>query len=522
MKTSASTDRVLWIWTALLALYAGVFFAIPINLATADLGRHITNGALLMQGVTDVLYANYYSFTEPGHAFTNHHWGSGVLMHLVHAAAGFKGLSVMYILLSVGCLLVMVRASAVSVPARWAMLVTTLTVPLFAYRTEVRPEGFSYLLLAVFYLLLSRHRAGSIDLRRLLLWMLPLQLLWVNLHIFFFLGIGVAGVFLLDALAVKRDTAKVRELGILLCSMVAVSLINPHFHNGLLAPLTIFNEYGYMIVENQTIFFLQNRFGWQNASPQFIHLEIMSVVTAGAVLWSVVKGLWRDMLPELLLAVGFLVLSLMAVRGIPLFAMFSIPLFARVLSALAGELHFKTRETVGRLVPVAGIMLCAVFTPMTGTYASANRGYNGLGAFEGVEHSGRFLQRAGIPGRIFNNYDIGSYLVYFLKDSGQVFVDNRPEAYSVAFFDSIYRPMQEDDAVFRQMVGRYGINIICFYRHDATPWAQPFLIRRTQDPDWVPILVDDVSLILIRNLPSNRPWIERHALPREMFRSVPN
>jgi hypothetical protein len=518
MKSSAPTDRVLLIWVALLALYTGIFFAIPINLATADLGRHITNGALFLQGVTDVLYTNFYSFTEPNHPFTNHHWGSGVLMHLVHTAIGFKGLSLLYVLLSVAGLLTMVRATAISVPARWAMLVATLTVPLFAYRTEVRPEGFSYLLMAGYFLLLSKHRAGTIDFRRLLLWMLPLQLLWVNLHIFFFFGFGLVGAFLLDALLLRRDMPKVRQLGVLLAGTVAVSVINPHFYRGLLAPLTIFDEYGYMIVENQTVFFLQERFG----NPQFVHLEILAVFAFGATVWSIARGFWRQMLPELLLSIGFLALSFMAVRGIPMFAMFSIPLFARVLSSLTDDLHFKTRETLGRLVPVAGIALCGIFVAMPGTYASANKGYNALGVFDGVETSGRFLQKAGIPGRIFNNYDIGSYLVYYLADSASVFVDNRPEAYSVAFFDSIYKPMQEDDAVFREMTQRYDLNVICFYRHDETPWAQPFLIRRTQDPDWVPILVDDVSLILIRNLPSNLPWIERYALPREMFRSVPN
>jgi hypothetical protein len=518
MKSSAPTDRVLLIWVALLALYTGIFFAIPINLATADLGRHITNGALFLQGVTDVLYTNFYSFTEPNHPFTNHHWGSGVLMHLVHTAIGFKGLSLLYVLLSVAGLLTMVRATAISVPARWAMLVATLTVPLFAYRTEVRPEGFSYLLMAGYFLLLSKHRAGTIDLRRLLLWMLPLQLLWVNLHIFFFFGFGLVGAFLLDALLLRRDMPKVRQLGVLLAGTVAVSLINPHFYRGLLAPLTIFDEYGYMIVENQTVFFLQERFG----NPQFVHLEILAVFAFGATVWSIARGIWRQMLPELLLSIGFLALSFMAVRGIPMFAMFSIPLFARVLSSLTDDLHFKTRETLGRLVPVAGIALCGIFVAMPGTYASANKSYNALGVFDGVETSGRFLQKAGIPGRIFNNYDIGSYLVYYFGEGGRVFVDNRPEAYSVAFFDSIYKPMQEDDAVFRQMTERYDLNVICFYRHDETPWAQPFLIRRTQDPDWVPILVDDVSLILIRNLPANLPWIERYALPREMFRSVPN
>jgi hypothetical protein len=69
-----------------------------------------------------------------------------------------------------------------------------------------------------------------------------------------------------------------------------------------------------------------------------------------------------------------------------------------------------------------------------------------------------------------------------LKEKQKVFVDNRPEAYSVAFFDSIYKPMQENDAFFKQMVEKYDINTICFYRHDATPWAQPFLFAEHKTP----------------------------------------
>lgn len=513
----ALSKRILFVWAALLALYAGVFFAIPINLATADLGRHITNGAMLLNGMTDVLYTNFYSFTEPDHAFTNHHWGSGVVLHLMHKAVGFKGLSLLYILLTVGCLLTMVRATALKVPATWALLFATLAVPLFAYRVEVRPEGFSYLLLAVYYLLLSKYRGNALTFRELLLCMLPLQLIWVNLHIFFFLGIGITVVFLLDALLIHKDKAQTKQLSILLAALVGISLINPHFHKGLLAPLTIFNEYGYMVVENQTVFFLYDRF----KNTEFIHLWIFGILALGAIIWAVVKGKWADMTVEIVMAVGFLVLSMMAVRGIPLFAMFCIPFFSKMAEAIVEDLHFKTRAGISSVIPFVGIAICVIFTPMKGTYASANKGYNDLGVFAGIEQSGRFLQKAGIPGRIFNNYDIGSYLIYHLKDSSQVFVDNRPEAYSVAFFDSIYRPMQEDDAFFREMVVKYDINVICFYRHDATPWAQPFLIRRTQDPEWVPILVDDVSLILIRYLPSNKEWIEKYALPREMFRSVP-
>jgi hypothetical protein len=517
MKTDNSANRTLAIWAIALMLYTGLFFAIPINLATADLGRHIANGQLLMQGVTEVLFTNHYSYTEPAHPFTNHHWASGVVFHLVNTLAGFTGLSLLYVLLSVGCLLLMVKATSVRVPTSWAILVATVTVPLFAYRVEVRPEGFSYLLLAVYYLILVRYRDGRSSFHQLLIILLPLQILWVNLHIFFFLGLGTVAVFTMDALLIRRDNIQSRQLSMMLVSMVVVSLVNPHFHKGLLAPLTIFNNYGYMVVENQTVFFLQERF----KSPQFVNLEIFALIAVACTVWAAWRGHLKTMFVESLMVAGFAVLSFMAVRGIPLFAMFFIPFFATTLHHFSHEWRLKMREGVLRSLPIAGIALCLIFTLMKGTYPSANKGYNALGTFKGVEASGRFLQKADIPGQVFNNYDIGSYLIYFLHDHTRVFVDNRPEAYSVAFFDSIYKPMQENDQFFKAQVGRYGINIICFYRHDATPWAQPFLIRRTQDPEWVPIFVDDVSLILIRNIEENRPWIERYALPKEMFRSVP-
>lgn len=520
MKEQSPIGRLHLVWMLMLAIYGAWFFAIPINLSSADLGRHITNGALLMKGVTEVLFTNHYSFTEPGHPFTNHHWLSGVVMHLVHFVWDFKGLSVLYIILSVASLLVMARASAIRVNAGHGLLFAMLAVPLFGYRTEVRPEGFSYLMLAIYYLLMCRNREGMITTRQLAIWLLPLQLLWVNFHIFFFLGLAVVGIFWLDALIFQEKREKANGLLKLLLGLVAVSLMNPHLQVGLLAPFTIFDEYGYMVVENQTVFFLQNRFGW-TASGEFLHMELMGIIAVLTIGWAVVKGLWREMVPEIVLTLFFIALSLMAVRGIPMAALFGIPLLAKSASMLVGELHFSTRRQLEQGLPIVGIVLCMAFIGVKGTYVSANKGYNGLGLIKGIDQSGKFLRRERIPGNIFNNYDNGSYLIYFLHDREKVFVDNRPEAYSVHFFDSIYRPMQQDDDFFREMVEEYDLNVICFYRHDNTEWGQPFLIRRTQDPDWVPIFVDGVSLILVRNLPKNAEWIKRYGLSRAMFSAVP-
>ena len=87
MAKFITNNRVFGVLLVLLTIYAGFFFARPINFATADLGRHIVNGELILNGVTDVLYSNHYSFTERDYDFVNHHWGSGVLFYLVHSVS---------------------------------------------------------------------------------------------------------------------------------------------------------------------------------------------------------------------------------------------------------------------------------------------------------------------------------------------------------------------------------------------------------------------------------------------------
>lgn len=517
MPKFITNNRALGVLILLLTIYAGFFFARPINLATADIGRHIVNGELILSGITDVLYSNHYSFTEQNHEFVNHHWGSGILFYLIHTAAGFKGLSIVYILLTLVALFLMGSATSIRNTKVISALVLATVIPLVAYRVEVRPEGFSYAILAGYFYLLSLFRAERISFKQLIIPLLSLQVLWVNLHIFFFLGIVASGAFLLGSL-IDQNRSQTKNLLALLFGLIAASLINPHFHKGLLAPLTIFNEYGYMVAENQTILFMHERFG----NPELFHFEIFAILTLLLIALNFYLGIWKQNIAEILLALTFVGLSAVAVRGIPLFALFFVPLSASVIQHYINGLNYKMRESILTFLPLVGIVFLVILIPLKGTYASAQKGYESIGLIEGINGCGEFLRSNQIPGKIFNNYDFGSYLIFHLHNEEKVFVDNRPEAYSVTFFDSIYKPMQQNEAIWAEKSLEYGINSIVFYRHDNTPWAQPFLISKTQDPEWVPIYVDEVSLILISNVASNSQWINKFALPREMFSGVPN
>ncbi|MGB0369109.1 MAG: hypothetical protein ACPGD8_06870 [Flavobacteriales bacterium] len=516
MAKTANGNKAIGILAILLTIYIAFFFAKPINLSTADLGRHIVNGELVLNGSWDVLYSNHFSFTEQSHEFINHHWGTGIVFYLVHEIAGFKGLSALYVLLTILAFLFMGLAARVKNHVAVVSLSIIAIVPLVAYRVEVRPEGISYALLAGYYLLFAKFRAQQISIKKLAIPLLILQVLWVNMHIFFFLGIIVAGAFWLESVVQKKTESK--QLLMLVSGLILVSLVNPHLHKGLLAPLSIFTEYGYMVAENQTLFFMHDRF----ANPEFYHFELFGILTLFLIGYLFVKGFWKQHLPEILLGLTFLILATVAVRGIPLFAFFFIPLVSAVLNHWIEGFNYKAKDATLKYLPYLGIAFLVIFIPLKGTYASARKGYEKLGLIEGINGCGEFIRSNKIPGKIFNNYDLGGYLIYHLHDKEKVFVDNRPEAYSVAFFDSIYKPMQENEVIWKQKSEEYGINLIVFYRHDNTPWAQPFLIGKAQDPEWVPIYVDQVSLILIKNREENRQWIEEFALPRKMFNGVPN
>ena len=99
----------------------------------------------------------------------------------------------------------------------------------------------------------------------------------------------------------------------------------------------------------------------------------------------------------------------------------------------------------------------------------------------------------------------------------KVFVDNRPEAYSVKFFREVYIPMQEDEKVWEKVDDKYKFNVIYFYRHDITPWAQPFLIERVKDPKWIPVFVDDYTIIFVKNSIENKALIDKYEIPKEIF-----
>ncbi len=499
--------KIRFIIYPVLILYFSFFFSRKINLITADLGRHITNGRVFIeQG--QVVSTNFYSYTQPDFPVVTHHWLSGVIFYLVHHVSGFTGLSLFYMLISGLTVFFFFKVAEEKSNVFVALLATLLLIPLMANRKEIRPEGFSYLFMGIYYYLLTIYQKKKIELKFLVPIILVLQILWVNLHIFFVTGIMIIGAFtFVEAIkmwSLKRKSS-FKPLVTLLAISVLVSLTNPYFIQGLLEPLKILKEYGYMIIENQTVFFMQKRI----PSFEYFYFELLSVVFIFMLAHiTISKRRFTHAVP-LLLSLAFTILGLRAIRGIPIFGFFLVPVTAIYLFE-----YLKLEKTNFAKWAVAAI-IPLTFIP-NHQFSISDAG-SGLGLAPDINSSAEFFQQNHLKGPIFNNYDIGGYLIYHFYNQEPVFVDNRPEAYSVSFFEDTYIPMQENEDKWQEALQKYNFNTIYFYRRDATPWAQPFLIERLHDPEWIPVYVDNYVLILVRNNEQNQDIINNHKLPQEMF-----
>lgn len=500
-------------------LLYGYFLAHKIDLTTADLGRHIKNGEVLLVD-SSVLERNFYSYTHPDFPVINHHWGSGLLFYLFWKYAGFTGVQLFFIFLSLAAFLTFLKTARLYAPWGIVGLATLPGIFLLAERTEVRPEVFSYLFAGLFFLLLCKYRESSPGLTLgsakvspwSTLWLLPIiQILWVNAHIYFLLGPLLIGAFLLDAL-IQNRAAFARLLGVFAVTLGA-TLINPFGYRALTGAFTLFKNFGYRLAENQSVWFLE-RLGMRD--PNFLIFKILLGVLGLSFLITIYRN-WRGMrLAHVFIAVGISTLAFLATRNLTLFGFFFIPLLAANIKTVFGDhLPGHPLRTAATVFAAATLFLPVIFTvPRSFPYWRAF----GLGLEQGNSAAAEFLRRENIRGPYFNNYDIGGYLIFHLFPNERVFVDNRPEAYPVEFFQKTYIPMQEDDSVWKEKLAEYRFNAIVFSYHDATPWGQSFLAARVRDRDWAPIFVNNRVLILVRRTAENALLIARWELPPEIFR----
>lgn len=336
------------------------------------------------------------------------------------------------------------------------MLVAGLSGFILIGSVQLRPHWVSFYMAAAFYLVLERQRRLSTP---RLHWVLPvLMALWVNCHGAFAAGFTILGAFWLEALHERRwrYASELAAAGAVCALAVFLNPYGPGIVTGMMRTLgsvmaEVVTEWGPVNIGRQTIIML--------------HLLLaLTVLYAGAP---------RLRLADGLLALFWIVAGLASIRYYFFAAILAAPALAVCLrdrlehSPLRAWYLAKDRDFTrdcnspkGRRngSVILAVMLAALAVPTTRqvlwpaplAYAT-EKAPMALVEYLSEHHGGS---------RILNDYNMGGFLIYHVRDRIRPFIDGRagtayPEPLLKDYLDMVrYNPNAE------ALLDRYRINAV--------------------------------------------------------------
>lgn len=455
-----------------------------------DLGRHLKLGEIILQ-TKQIPKVNLFSYTNPDFPFINTHWLFEVFAYLTNKAVGLQFLLILKILiflLSVYLILKLIpkENSALLLPVGFIFL------HVLRERLELRPEIFSFFFTAGTYFILEKYLRGPTK----LIFLLPLiQLIWINTHIYFFVGLTLQAIFVIHLsfqyLRSRLEGKKLKLLIFIFITSILVGLINPNGLINLLYPLNVTKNYGYTIVENQTMSLLES-INFQN--PNFLFVKLSIAIAALSVFFTLLRKKFE--LRNILLTIFGIALALINVRSFPYLVFLSLPAILQNFGII------RYNVTAKILVIIFGILLILEsYFYLSGVYYRYKDDDNTvkLSLIESSKSAMDFALKNNLPGPIYNNFDIGSYIIYRGYPKYRVFTDGRPEAYPKEFFTNVYIPTQSDYPKFKNLEQHYGFKTIIFSITDQTPWGKAFLVSVVKDQSWKTVYIDNFIIVLVKD-----------------------
>ncbi|RYX99096.1 MAG: hypothetical protein EON84_01985 [Bradyrhizobiaceae bacterium] len=420
-----------------------------------------------------------YSFTMQGQPWISTQWLAQVAYALAYNSAGWAGpvvLAAASASLAIALLARFLHARLALTPT---LVILAATLALMAGHMLARPHLLAMPVMVAWV-------AGLVDAmdRRTVpsFWLLPLMVLWANLHGGFVLGLALIGPIALDAIWHATGHRQPRVLvGWVLFGLAALaaSCITPYGWEALLASRRILSLGAALAVIGE----------WRPADFGKAGPLEFSVLAAFAF------ALWRGItLPpmRILLVLGFVYMALGHVRNAEVLALLAPLVLACPLGAQLGRNVERDAASQPSRLLLAGIALIL----MVGTIAVAS-----LRSYTPSERAAPVaavdaLKKLHVS-RVFNDYDFGGYLIW---RGVPTFIDGRTELFGEQLMvdHNDASGLTKPDNLFR-LLKDYDIDAT-FMRTES---AATKLLDRIDG--WEKVYSDDLATIHVRKgAPSNK------------------
>lgn len=347
----------------------------------------------------------------------------------------------------------------------WAIAPIIATVLISKFLWGDRPQLFSFALFPFFLDTLLAVRLGA---HRRVWLLIPVMLVWANLHGGFVAGLALAAVFVIEAWLARSSQRRVLTLAAV--AMVITSLITPSGLAAFSFAASYAGSASAVVEERPT----------DITSPAGL---VFAALLLGALLLALVVDprafearsrfpiLWTG------LVVSFTVLGLAHQRLLPYAAMVLAPLVAALLPALADR-PMTTAPVIARraagalLVPLlaASIAVAAIGAPRSPDLSSYP--------------AGAVIPLRAHSGPVLNEYDWGGYLIFAVPEQ-PTFIDGRGAAlYPPRLIGEFETVVQLRDG-YRGVLDRHGIRLVLL-RPDRP------LVSALREDGW-PVLAEEAG-----------------------------
>ena len=470
--------------TALLVFVGAVAFQLKFSVIDLDIWWHLKVGDWIVRHAA-FPHNGILSRSAANRPWAAYSWGYEVLLSRFYTAFGILGIGIY------GTLLTLMVAFSVYWMARrlsgsfWmAAGLASLGCFGFLYLMMPRPVFFSIALFSVtLALILESRRSGEV---RGLYWLPLIFLLWANLHIQFIYGLGVVGLFVAcnvgQRVAARFGVAPayLRELTLpsgrvfaIFGACVLVTLIGPYSYH----------LYEVIVAYSQSQIIYSNIKELQPLSFR-TYENYVELLLAGTAFFAVAWQKKIDIFKALLLVMAC-VIAFRTMRDSWFLCV------AAVACIADAGVEQEQRESDGGFA-LAGvfagvtIMLLLLAPGMGFSARGLDRAISSMFPVDAVN----FVRQKQLPGPLYNNFDWGGFLTWYLPDY-PVVIDGRTDLYGEEL-DNLLLATQNGDSSYRENPYLNEAGLVLLRRRDGLVSALEL------DPRFRKVYEDQLATVFVR------------------------
>ncbi len=523
--TNKTTKTALYI--AFLFLFCSALYLYLLNaLWDYDFWWHIATGRYIVTeghlptidpfSYTSIMEVNKNIFPERESFFLTQYWLAQVIFYFIFNTFGAGGMvfTRSLLLLLIG-LIACWRMLRDGVEPYIAYILSFLFLMVSLGSIGERPVLFSMLFTAAVIFILDEFRQKK---NKVLLFLIPVMVLWANMHGAYVLGVIIISAYMLaeavNAGLRKSDLEENRRSFFFVITALAILItyLNP---NGWAAfPMSLHPKYEIFqkgIQEYESVF---SRYANKVDSLNYYYLSLAALFPLVLIL----RNRKFDLAHFIVLS-GFLFMSLKAIRFNTFYAITAVMMLGKECNLLINSLIEKriSLETTQKLkkVLVAAMAISSLLF-LAGVIASgkpsldvARRSSVPVGAVD-------FIEKNKLLGNMFNDYAYGGYISWRLYPQ-KTFIDSRTLNITVMneygwVTDAVrkvegIKTKNEQTQLWEAILRHYRINYVFLPLLDFYGTVFPLVPELADSKEWVPVYLDQVNIIFIKDSPENRDII---------------